>query len=58
MSRGRKDYEAEKKEKEAVRQKSWQSCFSQEARGVVVVVVEVTHHWVNMSKLSGGTQSE
>ena len=56
MSRGRKDYEAEKKEKEAVRQKSWQSCFSQEARGVVVV--EVTHHWVNMAKLSGKTQRE
>ena len=57
MSRGRKNYEAEKK-KQAVRQKSWQSCFSQEARGVVVVVVEVTHHWVNMAKLSGGTQRE
>ena len=53
MSRRRKDYEAEKK-KEAVGQKSWQSCFSQETRGVEVVVVEVTHHWVNMAKLSEG----
>ena len=58
MSRRRKDYEAEKKKKEAVGQKSWQSCFSQETRGVVLVVVEVTHHWVNMAKLSGKTQRE
>ena len=58
MRRRRKDYEAEKKKEKAVRQKRWQSCFSQEPRGVVVAVVEVTHHWVNMAKLSGKTQRE